>query len=43
MQTCPMCGAADSTVAEDVSDQVIVFACAACDATWADRRAEDDR
>jgi hypothetical protein len=32
-----MCDAADTTVVEDVSDEVTVFGCGACGATWADR------
>ncbi|MGI9016859.1 MAG: hypothetical protein ACR2HR_07120 [Euzebya sp.] len=35
---CPSCGARQSRVAEDVSDEVTVFACDACEATWAQRR-----
>jgi hypothetical protein len=35
---CPTCGATRTRVAEDVSDEVVVLACGACDATWAERR-----
>lgn len=34
---CPLCDAAQTRVEEDVSDDVTVFVCAACSATWADR------
>lgn len=34
---CPMCGATDVEVIEDVSDEVTVYGCQECDATWADR------
>lgn len=36
---CPMCGSSDTRVEEDVSDEVTVFACEECGATWADRTA----
>jgi transposase-like protein len=36
-QQCPMCGSEDTRVEEDVSDEVTVFACNECEATWAER------
>lgn len=35
--TCPMCGSSGTRVEEDVSDEVTVYACGECGATWADR------
>lgn len=34
---CPACGAAQTHVAEDVSDEVTVLGCRACRQTWAVR------
>lgn len=34
---CPVCDAGRARVEEDVSDEVTVFACAACGTTWAER------
>lgn len=34
---CPMCDARATRVVEDVSDEVTVFGCDDCGATWADR------
>lgn len=35
--TCPRCEGTATRVVEDVSDEVTVFGCEACGATWADR------
>jgi hypothetical protein len=32
-----MCDTADTAVVEDVSDEVTVYGCEECGATWADR------
>ncbi len=37
MPPCPVCGADRTGVTEDVSDEVTVYGCSACDASWAVR------
>jgi transposase-like protein len=37
-RSCPLCGSGQTRVEEDVSDEVTVYACERCGATWADRR-----